>query len=791
MSPKRMENSPEKSFGSGNLSPSSTASKASGMMATRIRRPCFSNEGMDDFYKQIIQSLQCGESTGMVAIEAISCLPFCVALFPNCHLISLLTGTTTTVLSLDNTCTVTWSRFLQDLIFSRSELLRYAGLYGLYQMITLSPLPTIDLPDPLLGDIFLSWTSEPTLHIVQLLFSFLSDIIQVLLFPAREQTDFQPMADAGASLSDHLLSGVFELLLALAKRDPSAVLLLSSQLYCSCFPDDFDLSTYSWQYSPPAIHNQSKGISRFVGLRNGGATCYMNSILQQLFSLIPIRNAVLVSRPEQRLQQETKSAEITTTVAEVTATDSSESGAPIGSDSTEFSSVASNGTTLSTQSSPDQKDDDSKKKKLTADQIHHLKVLFHTQSIFGHLTLSLLQSYKPVEFWQEFRFSSEQLNIREQHDAVEFMQTVCNDLDEALYLCNMPKAVEQVLGGTFADQKLCIDCPHRYSRNESFTILSVDIRNHTNLLQSLEQYVKGDRLEGDNAYWCEACNAKVTTLKRMCIDRLPLVLAIQLKRFDYDWDRDMAIKFNDYFEFPRELDMYPYTVQGLGQHVPEAKMAFSEVDPQEQSETTQSGTIPPPGSNLSVSPDPQPESQERDNNPTCTRYTLRGVVVHSGQAGGGHYYSFIRQYCPKTKTYRWYKYDDTEVSVVPMDNEDEARAQWFGGEDPYSWTSKRWWCAYILFYEREDFQSQLPRLSVAGDAAFSTTANSGVTPRVKKIVHRENVEYLHQQMQFHPLLSDFILNMTRASLDMCAVSCLQWPQRSMLTPSPIVYHSSL
>lgn len=50
-----------------------------------------------------------------------------------------------------------------------------------------------------------------------------------------------------------------------------------------------------------------------------------------------------------------------------------------------------------------------------------------------------------------------------------------------------------------------------------------------------------------------------------------------------------------------------------------------------------------------------------------------------------------------------------------MDNEDEARAQWFGGDDSYSWTSKRWWCAYILFYEREDFQSQLGKLALTSD----------------------------------------------------------------------------
>lgn len=53
------------------------------------------------------------------------------------------------------------------------------------------------------------------------------------------------------------------------------------------------------------------------------------------------------------------------------------------------------------------------------------------------------------------------------------------------------------------------------------------------------------------------------TVKRLCIKKLPPILAIQLKRFDYDWERECAIKFNDYFEFPREFDMEPYTVRGL------------------------------------------------------------------------------------------------------------------------------------------------------------------------------------------------------------------------------------
>lgn len=58
---------------------------------------------------------------------------------------------------------------------------------------------------------------------------------------------------------------------------------------------------------------------------------------------------------------------------------------------------------------------------------------------------------------------------------------------------------------------LIIFCAVRYECEESFTTLNVDIRNHQNLLDSMEQYVKGDLLEGANAYHCEKCNKKVRT----------------------------------------------------------------------------------------------------------------------------------------------------------------------------------------------------------------------------------------------------------------------------------------
>ena len=51
----------------------------------------------------------------------------------------------------------------------------------------------------------------------------------------------------------------------------------------------------------------------------------------------------------------------------------------------------------------------------------------------------------------------------------------------------------------------------------------------TNLLESLEQFVRGELLDGDNAYFCEKCQEKRSAIKRMCIRQLPKTLVIQLK----------------------------------------------------------------------------------------------------------------------------------------------------------------------------------------------------------------------------------------------------------------------
>ena len=92
------------------------------------------------------------------------------------------------------------------------------------------------------------------------------------------------------------------------------------------------------------------------------------------------------------------------------------------------------------------------------------------------------------------------------------------------------------MGGTFAQQIICKDprTDYRSEREEDFYQISVDVKGKGTLEQSLESYVRGELMEGENAYFCEAIGQKVTALRRCCIKQLPQMLMIHLKRFEYD-----------------------------------------------------------------------------------------------------------------------------------------------------------------------------------------------------------------------------------------------------------------
>jgi ubiquitin carboxyl-terminal hydrolase 9/24 len=65
------------------------------------------------------------------------------------------------------------------------------------------------------------------------------------------------------------------------------------------------------------------------------------------------------------------------------------------------------------------------------------------------------------------------------------------------------------------------ECSHVSEQEEAFIAISLTVKSKKTIQQSLQSVIKGDTLEGDNAYHCEKCDKKVNAVKRMCIKRLP------------------------------------------------------------------------------------------------------------------------------------------------------------------------------------------------------------------------------------------------------------------------------
>ncbi|VDP89784.1 unnamed protein product [Echinostoma caproni] len=191
--------------------------------------------------------------------------------------------------------------------------------------------------------------------------------------------------------------------------------------------------------------------------------------------------------------------------------------------------------------------------------------------MFGFLLESQLEYYDPSGFWKSFRpwDTSEAVNPREQQDAFDFFQALIDQLDEELKKLKREPFFQAIYQGIFLDSKFCDECEHRYDREEVFSAINLAVRVH-DLQEALNQFVRGEVLDGDNAYYCERCRMKRRTVKRMSVHTLPPVLCLHLKRFDFDWDRQVPIKFSDHFTFPRQLDMSPYMADSVQKLRPEA-----------------------------------------------------------------------------------------------------------------------------------------------------------------------------------------------------------------------------
>ncbi|KAL3154338.1 hypothetical protein ABBQ32_013820 [Trebouxia sp. C0010 RCD-2024] len=309
---------------------------------------------------------------------------------------------------------------------------------------------------------------------------------------------------------------------------------------------------------PEDLYYDSKKATGYVGLKNQGATCYMNSLLQTLYNINYFRQAVY-HMPTQ--EEEMPSTSI-----------------PLALQSTFY------------------------------------KLQFGDASVS---TKDLTKS-----------FGWDTMEGFMQHDVQELNRVLCDNLEEKMKNTKVQGAINHLFEGHTFNFVECINVEYKSTRKESYMDLQLDVKGCKNVYDSFVKYTEVEMLDGQNQYKAEGHGLQ-DARKGVLFDDFPPVLQLQLKRFEYDFQRDMMIKINDRYEFPDELDL--------------------DVD---------DGKFLSPDADRSVR----------------NMYRLHSVLVHSGGVHGGHYYAYIR---PNTSG-KWLKFDDEKVY---KESSKRAIDEQFGGED--------------------------------------------------------------------------------------------------------------
>ncbi|XP_062234745.1 ubiquitin carboxyl-terminal hydrolase 42 [Platichthys flesus] len=221
---------------------------------------------------------------------------------------------------------------------------------------------------------------------------------------------------------------------------------------------------------------------------------------------------------------------------------------------------------------------------------------------------------KPVGVLNELHRIAKHFNIGRQEDAHEFLRYTVDAMQKSCLpgtkLDRQTQAtsfIHQVFGGYLRSRVKCLNCNAVSDTFDPFLDITLEIKMASSVSKALEQFVKPEQLDGENAYKCTKCKKTVTASKRFSIHRNATVLTLSLKRFA----NFSGGKITKDVKYPEYLDMRPFMSQTQG------------------------------------------ESQ---------LYGLYAVLVHSGYScHAGHYLCYI-----KASNGQWYEMNDASVSVCDI-----------------------------------------------------------------------------------------------------------------------------
>ncbi|XP_038672446.1 uncharacterized protein LOC119976206 [Scyliorhinus canicula] len=278
-------------------------------------------------------------------------------------------------------------------------------------------------------------------------------------------------------------------------------------------------------------------------------------------------------------------------------------------------------------------------------------------------------------------------DVFEQQDIEEYFRRILNEVDKE---SNGSFNILQIYQSNVINSMTCLKCAIETPEKCPLLDIPLPIRsfehsfNFKCVNESLREFLKITPLGGDNSCYCENCDEKTETETRYYFESLPNILALQLKRFEFDYYMMCFTKLHDLVEIPLKLQFQKIN------NANKTEWRLIPVESKNAANLTNPGPQPSKRPRIEESQKlPEDERQE-----DYTTFELFSICNHSGGYGSGHYFAHIKS----SYSSKWYCFDDTNVKEKTDFN---SEASCNDGGSPSSMSSISSETAYMLMYRKE------------------------------------------------------------------------------------------